>query len=241
MPIKIPDQLPAKEILESENIFVMGELRAIHQDIRPLRIAILNLMPTKIATETQLLRLLGNSPIQIEIVLLRTATHQSRNTSEEHLAMFYATFDEVREQKFDGLIITGAPVETLDFEQVDYWPELQAIMDWSRRNVWATLFVCWGAQAGLYHFYGIPKYPLAAKMFGVFPHRVNIPLCAAVPRLRRRVLRAALAPHREFAAPTWKRSPSWIFCPSQTNPGFTSSPPKTVARCSSPGIPSTTR
>ncbi|MBN1371981.1 MAG: homoserine O-succinyltransferase [Anaerolineaceae bacterium] len=175
MPIKIPDQLPAKEILESENIFVMGELRAIHQDIRPLRIAILNLMPTKIATETQLLRLLGNSPIQIEIVLLRTATHQSRNTSEEHLAMFYATFDKVREQKFDGLIITGAPVETLDFEQVDYWPELQAIMDWSRRNVWATLFVCWGAQAGLYHFYGVPKYPLEAKMFGVFPHRANIP------------------------------------------------------------------
>jgi len=175
VPIKIPDQLPAKEILESENIFVMGELRAIHQDIRPLRIAILNLMPTKIATETQLLRLLGNSPIQIEIVLLRTATHQSRNTSEEHLAMFYATFDEVREQKFDGLIITGAPVETLDFEQVDYWPELQAIMDWSRRNVWATLFVCWGAQAGLYHFYGVPKYPLPAKMFGVFPHRANIP------------------------------------------------------------------
>ncbi len=175
MPIKIPDTLPAKEILESENIFVMGELRAIHQDIRPLRIAILNLMPTKIATETQLLRLLGNSPIQIEIVLLRTATHQSRNTSEEHLATFYATFDEVREQKFDGLIITGAPVETLDFEQVDYWPELQAILDWSRRNVWATLFVCWGAQAGLYHFYGVPKYPLPAKMFGVFPHRVNIP------------------------------------------------------------------
>ncbi len=175
MPIKIPDTLPAKEILESENIFVMGELRAIHQDIRPLRIAILNLMPTKIATETQLLRLLGNSPIQIEIVLLRTATHQSRNTSEEHLATFYATFDEVREQKFDGLIITGAPVETMDFEQVDYWPELQAIMDWSHKNVWATLFVCWGAQAGLYHFYGVPKYPLPAKMFGVFPHRVNIP------------------------------------------------------------------
>jgi len=175
VPIKIPDQLPAKEILESENIFVMGELRAIHQDIRPLRIAILNLMPTKIATETQLLRLLGNSPIQIEITFLRTATHQSRNTSEEHLAMFYATFDEVREQKFDGLIITGAPVETLDFEQVDYWTELQAIMDWSRKNVWATLFVCWGAQAGLYHFYGVPKYPLPAKMFGVFPHRANIP------------------------------------------------------------------
>jgi homoserine O-succinyltransferase len=181
VPIKIPDLLPAKEILEAENIFVMGEDRAQHQDIRPLRIAILNLMPTKIATETQILRLLGNSPIQIEITLVRTASYQSKNTSEEHLTNFYVTFEEVKGQKFDGLIITGAPVENLPFEEVDYWKELQAIMDWSRRNVYATLFICWGAQAGLYHFYGIPKYALPAKMFGVFPHRANI---ANVPLLR---------------------------------------------------------
>jgi homoserine O-succinyltransferase/O-acetyltransferase len=181
VPIKIPDLLPAKEILEAENIFVMGEDRAQHQDIRPLRIAILNLMPTKIATETQILRLLGNSPIQIEITLVRTASYQSKNTSEEHLTNFYVTFAEVKEQKFDGLIITGAPVENLPFEEVDYWNELQAIMDWSRHNVFATLFICWGAQAGLYHFYGIPKYPLAAKMFGVFPHRANY---ANMPLLR---------------------------------------------------------
>jgi homoserine O-succinyltransferase len=179
VPIKIPELLPAKGILEAENIFVMGEDRAQHQDIRPLRIIILNLMPTKIATETQILRLLGNSPIQIEITLLRTATYQSKNTSEEHLTNFYVTFDEVRAQKFDGLIITGAPVENLPFEEVDYWRELQSIMDWSRTNVYATLFICWGAQAGLHHFYGIPKHPLPAKMFGVFPHRSliqNVPL-----------------------------------------------------------------
>ena len=172
MPIKIPDDLPANGILTGENIFVMGEDRALHQDIRPLNIAILNLMPTKIATETQLLRLLGNSPLQVEITLLRTSSHQSRNTSEEHLLNFYQTHDQIKDRKFDGLIITGAPIEHLDFEQVDYWPELVDIMEWSRTNVYSTLYICWGAQAGLFHWYGVPKYPLPAKQFGVFPHRV---------------------------------------------------------------------
>lgn len=179
MPIKIPDNLPAKEILQGENIFVMGEDRAVHQDIRALRIAILNLMPTKIVTETQLLRLLGNTPLQVEITLMRMNSHQSKNTPEEHLLTFYQTFDELKAQKFDGFIITGAPVEQLPFEDVDYWPELQTVIDWSRTNVYSTLFICWGAQAGLYHQFGIPKYPLPAKMFGVFEHtfsRPNVPL-----------------------------------------------------------------
>ncbi len=179
MPVIIPDTLPAREILAGENIFVMGEDRAIHQDIRALKIAILNLMPTKITTETQLLRLLGNSPLQVEITLLRTATHESKNTPEEHLVTFYQTFEDVRDQRFDGLIITGAPVENMPFEEVDYWGELKEIMDWSQDHVFSTLFICWGAQAGLYHFYKIPKYPLPQKMFGVFPHsatRKNVPL-----------------------------------------------------------------
>ena len=179
MPIKIPDNLPAKEILQGENIFVMGEDRAVHQDIRALRIAILNLMPTKIVTETQLLRLLGNTPLQVEITLMRMNSHQSKNTPEEHLLTFYQTFDELKAQKFDGFIITGAPVEQIPFEDVDYWPELQTVIDWSRTNVYSTLFICWGAQAGLYHQFGIPKYPLPAKMFGVFEHtfsRPNVPL-----------------------------------------------------------------
>lgn len=173
MPIKIPDNLPASEILNKENIFVMGENRAYHQDIRPLRIAIFNIMPTKITTETQLLRLLGNSSLQVEIVLLHPASHQSKNTSEEHLENFYTTFDAVRDQKFDGFVITGAPVEQMEFGEVNYWEELARIMDWTVHNVFSTLHICWGAQAGLYHHYGIPKYPLPAKMFGVFPHTVN--------------------------------------------------------------------
>jgi len=173
MPIKIPDLLPAREILNSENIFVMGEDRALHQDIRPLRIAILNLMPTKIATETQLLRLIGNSPLQVEITLLRTATHESKNTPEEHLLAFYQTVDDVRDERFDGLIITGAPVEHLPFEEVDYWEELKDIMEWRKHHAFSTLYICWGAQAGLYYQFGIPKYPLPEKMFGVFRHRVN--------------------------------------------------------------------
>jgi len=175
VPVTIPSALPARSILEDENVFVMTPGRAQHQDIRPLHIAIVNLMPTKMATETQLLRLLGNTPLQLEISLLRMASHDPRNTAQAHLDAFYTTFDEAAEQKFDGLIITGAPIETLDFEQVDYWPELQEIMDWSRDNVFSTMHVCWGAQAGLYHHYGIPKYPLERKIFGVFPHRVLDP------------------------------------------------------------------
>ncbi|MDP4181434.1 MAG: homoserine O-succinyltransferase [Bacillota bacterium] len=172
MPIKVPDNLPAAEILSSENIFVMTEQRAMHQDIRPLKIAILNIMPTKIVTETQLLRLVGNTPLQVDIVLLHPQTHTSKNTPEEHLVNFYKTFDDVKDEMFDGLIITGAPVETLSFEEVNYWEELKTIMDWSITNVYSTLHICWGAQAGLYHHFGIPKYPLPEKMFGVFKHRV---------------------------------------------------------------------
>ena len=172
MPIKIPDQLPAKLILKNENIFVMDEQRADHQDIRPLKIVILNLMPTKITTETQLLRLLGNTALQVEVTLVRTRSHQSKNTPEEHLLTFYQTIDQIQDQKFDALIITGAPVEQMEFEQVDYWDELKEIMNWGFSNVFALLHICWGAQAALYHQFGIPKYPLPAKQFGVFPHRV---------------------------------------------------------------------
>lgn len=173
MPIKIPDKLPATKILKNENIFVMTEKRARRQDIRPLRIAILNLMPTKITTETQILRLIGNSPLQVEVDLLHTKTYQSKNTPEEHLFTFYKTFDDIKYQKFDGLIITGAPVEQLEFEEVDYWNELKEIMDWSAHHVTSTFHICWGAQAGLYHHFGIPKHQLKKKMFGVFPHKIN--------------------------------------------------------------------
>ena len=175
MPIKIPSSLPARAALEKENIFVMTEDRAVAQDIRPIRIAIVNLMPTKIATETQLLRLLSNTPLQIDITLLKAENHVSRNTSPEHLDRFYTTFSQVRDQKFDGMIVTGAPVELLDFEDVDYWEELQTIMDYSAANVFSTLYICWGAQAGLYHRYGIPKYPLPEKKFGVFSHTLTAP------------------------------------------------------------------
>jgi homoserine O-succinyltransferase len=175
MPVKIPETLPAKNILENENIFVMGENRALHQDIRPLQLAILNLMPTKIATETQLLRLLGNTPLQVDITLLHMDSHESKNTPAEHLIEHYLTFDHVNGHKFDGLIITGAPVEQIPFEEVDYWEELKTIMDWAEQNVYSTFHICWAAQAGLYHRYGIPKYPLPAKMFGVFPHQACLP------------------------------------------------------------------
>lgn len=172
MPIKIPDNLPAKETLTNENIFVMTEQRAIHQDIRPLRIAILNLMPAKIITETQLLRLIGNTPLQVEIELLHPKTHISKNTPAGHLTTFYKTFDDVRHEKFDGLIITGAPVEQMEFEQVTYWDELKNIMEWSKKNVYSTFHICCGAQAGLYYHYGIKKYPLKEKLFGIFMHRI---------------------------------------------------------------------
>lgn len=175
MPVKIPNTLPARAILEQENVFVMGEERATHQDIRPLRVAILNLMPTKVATETQLLRLLGNSALQVDVTLLHTATHEAKNVDADHLLNHYVTFDEVRHEKFDGLIITGAPVEQMEFEAVDYWPELTRIMDWAETNVFANFYICWGAQAALYHRYGVPKYPLSAKMFGVFEHQTLLP------------------------------------------------------------------
>lgn len=172
MPIKVPDNLPAKEILTQEGIFVMDESRAFHQDIRPLKIAILNLMPLKEITEVQLLRLLGNSPLQLETVLLHPTSHDSKNTSAEHLKSFYHVFDEIKDQKFDGMIITGAPIENLEYEEVNYWEELVRIMEWTKQNVTSTLHICWGAQAGLYYHYGIPKYPLKEKMFGVFLHKV---------------------------------------------------------------------
>lgn len=175
MPVKIPDTLPAMGILESENIFVMGENRALRQDIRPLRLAILNLMPTKIVTETQLLRLLGNSPLQVEIQLLHMESHTSRNTPQEHLLEHYRTFAEVKDQRFDGLVVTGAPVEELPFEAVDYWDELVELLDWARDNVYSTFHICWGAQAGLHHWFGVPKHPLPQKMFGVFGHHLCLP------------------------------------------------------------------
>lgn len=175
MPIKVADGLPAIQTLETENIFVMPEQRAAHQDIRPLKIVILNLMPTKISTETQMLRLLSNTPLQLDVDLLQAASHTSKNTPSEHLLKFYKTFDEIRELRYDGMVITGAPVELMPFEEVDYWPELCEIMDWSRRNVYSTFHICWGAQAGLYRHYGIAKYPLPEKMFGVFLHRTLVP------------------------------------------------------------------
>lgn len=175
MPIRIPDSLPAREILASENIFVMSEKRALHQDIRPLKVLILNLMPTKIVTETQILRRLSNTPLQIEISLMNTSSHVAKNASEQHLETFYTTFDQIKDQYFDGLIITGAPVELLEFEAVDYWDELVDIMDWSCTNVHSTLHICWGAQAAIYHHYGIPKHPLTQKCFGVFEHEVVKP------------------------------------------------------------------
>ena len=174
MPIKIKSELPAFKTLEAENIFVMTDERALSQDIRPLKILILNLMPNKIETETQLLRLLGNSPLQVDIELLQMATHVSKNknTPADHLTTFYKTFDEVRNDHYDGMIITGAPVEQMDFEQVDYWEELCSIMEWSKRNVYSTFHICWGAQAGLYYHYGVPKYDLDEKLSGVYVHRV---------------------------------------------------------------------
>lgn len=173
MPIKIPNNLPAMEILTSENIFVMDENRAFHQDIRPLKIAVMNLMPVKITTETQLLRVLGNSPLQVEVVFLHPKTYTSKNTPEEHLFTFYKHFEDIKNDNFDGLVITGAPVETMEFEAVDYWDELKELMDWSLHHVFSTFHICWAAQAGLYHHHGIPKYPLAEKKFGVFSHTVS--------------------------------------------------------------------
>jgi homoserine O-succinyltransferase len=191
MPVNIPKTLPARAILEQENVFVMSQERADKQDIRPLRVAILNLMPTKVQTETQLLRLLGNTSLQVEVTLLHMATHESKNTDADHLLNHYDTIEGVRNQKFDGMVITGAPVETLPFDEVDYWPELKTIMNWADTNVYSTFYVCWGAQAGLYHRYGVPKYDLPKKMFGVFEHKTLAP----TERLMRGFDDIFLAPH----------------------------------------------
>ena len=173
MPIKIPNALPAADTLRKENIFIMSETRALVQDMRPLQILLLNLMPKKIETETQLSRLLGNTPLQVELELIHTRTHESQNVSKEHLLSFYKTFDDVKQRNFDGLIITGAPVEQLPFEQVEYWEELCAIMEWSKTHVHSTFHICWGAQAGLYYHFGIQKQPLPEQLFGIYPHRVD--------------------------------------------------------------------
>lgn len=173
MPIKIPNELPATKILTEENIFVMTETRAMTQDIRPLQILLLNLMPTKIDTETQLSRLLGNTPLQVELTLIHTESHKSKNTSEDHLLSFYQVFSEIKDKYYDGMIITGAPVENLEFNEVEYWDELCEIMEWSKTHVYSTFHICWGAQAALYYHFGINKYPLKEKMFGVFSHKAD--------------------------------------------------------------------
>ena len=175
MPIAIPNDLPAAEILQNENIFVMKQTRAETQQIRPLEIVLLNLMPTKIVTETQLSRMLGNTPLQVHLELMMLSSHKSKNTPEEHLLAFYKTFDELKHRKFDGMVITGAPVENMPFEQVNYWEELKQIMEWSKDHVHSTFHICWGAQAGLYYHYGIQKHPLADKLFGVFAHKKDYP------------------------------------------------------------------
>ena len=173
MPIQIPNDLPAAEVLQSENIFVMPENRATTQDIRPLEIVLLNLMPTKIATETQLSRVLGNTPLQVKLELMHTTSHRSKNTPQEHLLNFYKSFDELKHRKFDGMVITGAPVELMEFEEVDYWPELCEIMEWTKTNVHSTFHICWGAQAGLYYHYGIQKHTMPQKLFGVYEHKAD--------------------------------------------------------------------
>ena len=177
MPIRISSELPAFKTLMNENIFVMSQDRAEHQDIRPLKVVILNIMPKKIETESQLLRLLSNTPLQVDIDLLHVASHVSKNTSLNHLSAFYKTFDEIKDSRYDGMIITGAPVELLDYEEVDYWDEICEIMDWSTTHVFSTLHICWAAQAGLYHHFGIPKYPLEQKMFGIFKHKAEVDNC----------------------------------------------------------------
>ena len=175
MPLRLPDRLPAIDILKGENIFVMDETRAHNQEIRPLRIVILNLMPLKITTETDLIRLLSNTPLQMDICFMKLQSHTPKNTPVEHMMMFYKSFEELSSQKFDGMIITGAPIENMDYEVVEYWEEIQTIFNWSRTHVTSTMFLCWGAMAGLYHFYGIPKYPLPKKMFGIFQQQTLNP------------------------------------------------------------------
>ena len=196
LPIKIPNDLPASKILKDENIFVMDENRALTQQIRPLKLLILNIMPTKIVTETQLLRMLSNTPLQIEVDWIHMASHESNNISQEHLLAFYKTFDEIKENRYDGLIITGAPVERLEFEDVDYWQEMEKILEWSKRHVFSSFFICWASQAALYHFYGIKKYELKEKLTGVYCHHTN------VEKMKRKILRGFdyqfYAPHSRY-------------------------------------------
>ncbi|WP_028593018.1 homoserine O-acetyltransferase MetA [Paenibacillus assamensis] len=206
MPIKVPDHLPAKEVLSQENIFVMDETRAYQQDIRPLKIIILNLMPTKETTETQLLRLIGNTPLQVDVTLLHPATHTSKNTSAEHLTSFYKTFEDIQDELFDGLVITGAPVEQLEFHEVTYWQELCKIMEWSKHHVTSTLHICWASQAGLYYHFGVPKHPLEKKCFGVFNHT----LCTQNVRLTRGFDEQFLVPqsrHTEVRVEDMEKAP----------------------------------
>ncbi|GIQ64472.1 hypothetical protein PACILC2_30400 [Paenibacillus cisolokensis] len=240
MPIKVPDNLPAKEILNNENIFVMDESVAYHQDIRPLRIAILNLMPTKETTETQLLRLIGNTPLQVEIVLIHPRTHTSKNTSAEHLKAFYKTFDDISDQYYDGMIITGAPVEHLPFEQVDYWDELKEIMDWSVRRVTSTLHICWASQAGLYHHYGVPKYDLPEKYSGYFRIRSRSRTCRCCGASTKR----SLSPNpaiRRCAGKISRRCLNSKFCRNRRKRAFISSLRRTAGKFLSPAMPSTIR
>ncbi|WP_294579671.1 homoserine O-succinyltransferase [uncultured Thomasclavelia sp.] len=196
MPIKIPNDLPASKILRAENIFVMDENRALSQEIRPLQLLILNIMPTKIVTETQLLRMLSNTPLQIEVDWIHMASHESKNTSQEHLLAFYKTFDDIKEKNYDGLIITGAPVERLKFEDVDYWPEMEKILEWAKTHVFSSFFICWSSQAALYYYYGIPKYELEEKLTGVYFHYTNI------DKMKRKILRGFdyqfYAPHSRY-------------------------------------------
>lgn len=196
VPIKIPNNLPASKILKDENVFVMDENRALTQQIRPLKLLILNIMPTKIVTETQLLRMLSNTPLQIEVDWIHMASHESKNISQEHLLAFYKTFDEIKENRYDGLIITGAPVERLEFEDVDYWQEMEKILEWSKRHVFSSFFICWASQAALYHFYGIKKYELKEKLTGVYCHHTN------VDKMKRKILRGFdyqfYAPHSRY-------------------------------------------
>ena len=240
MPIKIPNALPARETLENENIFVMTEFRAMSQDIRPLHILVLNLMPTKIATETQLARVLGNTPLQVELELLQVSSHEAKNVSQEHMLTFYKTFPEVFDNRYDGMVITGAPVEHLSFEQVDYWEELCQIMEWSKSHVHSTFHICWGAQAGLYYHYGIQKHPLKNKLFGVFHHIVE----RKQSILFRGFDDVFMAPHSRHT--TVRRedieaNPELKILASSDRPASMPCRPSAGGRCSYSATPNTTR
>lgn len=239
MPLIIPKDLPAYEELQQENVFVMHQERAMSQHIRPLRILILNLMPTKIVTETQLARLLANSPLQVQVTFLQTATHSTTHTAPEHMKAFYKTFDEIKNERFDGMIITGAPIEDLDYEDVDYWDELCRIMDYTKENVYSTIHLCWGALAGLYYHFGIPKVHLDKKMFGVFEHRVTRPSNPLV----RGFDEVFYAPHSRWAgwtAPPLTPAATCAFWPRATLPGRCCFPPSPGGRSLSSATPSTT-